>query len=103
MLSMTSIKLKPPTRVGRYRYEAIATEVARAIARGGPGTHKKLAAALGLSSQQLSHRLAGTYSRFSLEDMGIAADFFASTQEAADYGRGWPLMSSEESRALWGP
>jgi hypothetical protein len=100
--SMPANKLKPPLRVGRYTYDGVVSEITRAIRRGGRGTHAKLAAALGLQSQQLSHRLAGTYARFSLEDFGIIADYMAATQGPHGYGRGWPFLTYEESLSLWG-
>lgn len=99
---MGTVKLKPPDKIGRYTFEAAAMEVSRAIRRGGRGTHAQLARELGISSQQLSHRLAVDYSRFSIVQLGICADFFAKQQGQAGYGRGWPLMSYEESLALWG-
>jgi len=97
---MTANKIKPPTQVGRYTYEAVTQEIARAIKRGGRGTHIALARELRWTSQQLSHRLAGTYARFELEHYGVIADFMAKQQGIAGYRRGWPLMTYEESLSL---
>ncbi len=80
-------------RPGRYTYEAAALEVAKAIGRRGRGTHKALAADLELTSQQLSHRLAGELARFDLEQLGRIADFF-------DAPPGWPLIPWDLAQAL---
>ncbi len=98
---VTTTKLKQPSRVGRYTHEAVAREISRAIGRGPRGTHARLAKALGLSSQGLSHRLTPVYARFDVVQLGICADFFSREQGVEGYGRGWPLMSYEESLSHW--
>jgi hypothetical protein len=94
--------LKQPAKVGRYTFEGVAQEIARAIERHGRGTHTALATHLGIRSQQLNARLAGTYARFDVVELGLVADFFAGKYGVQGYCRGWPLLSYEESMTICG-
>lgn len=62
-----------------------AREVHRTIQNHPRGTHASVARELGISSQQLSHRLANDYD-FTLEEIGIVADFLRAPA-------GWPFIS----------
>jgi hypothetical protein len=80
----------PAPRVGRYSVGRAAGEVERHIQSAKKrGTHVRAAEALGISSQQLSHRIDGTY-KFTIEELGILADHFRAPP-------GWPFIPWEEA------
>jgi hypothetical protein len=86
--------LKPTRHRGRYSLPAVALEIAHQIGRQGRGTHKALAAHMGISSQQLSHRLAIDTTRLKLEEIGVIADFFNAPP-------GWPFVAWDIAEAAF--
>jgi hypothetical protein len=86
--------LKPARHRGRYSLAAVAVEIANQIGRQGRGTHKALAAHLGITSQQLSHRLAIDTARLKIEEIGSIADFFNAPP-------GWPFVAWDVSETAF--
>lgn len=87
--------LNPPTHFGRYSTKAVSLEIAAAIKRRGRGTHKDLAAHMGWTSQQLSHRLAVDTTRWRIEQIGAIAEFFKAPP-------GWPFVAWDVAQAAFG-
>jgi hypothetical protein len=86
--------LKPVTHAGRYSAKHVSLEIAAAIARKGRGTHKALAAHMGWTSQQLSHRLAVDTTRWKVEEIGAIADFMRAPP-------GWPFVAWDVAEAVF--
>lgn len=72
-------------KTSRYTTPGVHAEIATRIAKGGRGTHAALSAHLGMSSQQLTHKLKKARTEWRIEDLSAVADFF-------DAPSGWPLV-----------
>jgi transcriptional regulator with XRE-family HTH domain len=91
-----------PVPVSRYTLEKIGLEIRSAIedGRGLPdskkkrGYHSRIAEYLGMSSQQLSHRLSGDY-ELTIEMVGAIAEFMNAPP-------GWPFIPWNIASATFG-
>jgi hypothetical protein len=78
--------------VGRYSTREATTEVRKAMDRSLPPIlDKEMAAHLGLDAGTFSYKIRMTKSSFTIEELGVIADFFRAPP-------GWPFVHGDVRR-----